>query len=66
MQSDDPDFEARAADVIGSISIPLTTRPCSLWMRRPRFKRSTASTPCCRYLQGVPSVTASSNYRPPA
>ena len=47
MASDDPDFECKAADIIGlyldhAASMPLY----SAWTRRPRSKRSTDWIPC--------------------
>ena len=38
--SDDPEFETKAADILGlyNICIRLNTRPCSASMRRPPFK----------------------------
>ena len=44
MASDDPDFEAKAADVIGLyLALRRSTRSCSAWMRRRRFRRWTVS-----------------------
>jgi hypothetical protein len=45
MASDDPDFERKAADVIGLYVNPPKHAAV---MRRPRFKPSIASTRCCR------------------
>jgi transposase len=41
MASDDPDFEAKAADVIGLYLALPSTPPCSASMKRLRFKRWT-------------------------
>jgi transposase len=60
MQSDDPDFETKAADVIGLYVHPPIMRPCSPSMRKRRFKRSIASIPCCRCRPVGRSDTASS------
>ena len=63
MQSDDPDFEPKAADVIGLTSTRRTTRRSLLSTRRRPFRRWTASIPCCRCRRGGPSAMASSTYR---
>jgi hypothetical protein len=47
MASNDPDFERKAADIIGLYVNPRMRR-CSAWMRRRRSRRSTARTRCCR------------------
>lgn len=58
--SDDPDFESKAADIIG---LYLTRRPtpwCFPLMRSRISKRSTAWTRCCRSRRAAPSGTDSS------
>src|SRR5437870_827340 len=60
MQSDDPDFEPKAADVIGLYVNPPDHARCSRSMRRRPSKRSTDWIPCCRCRRGAPSATASS------
>jgi hypothetical protein len=47
--SDDPDFEPKAADIIGLyLGIHRSTRSCLPSMKRRRSKLWTASIPCCR------------------
>ena len=48
MTSNDPDFEAKAADIIGLYCSCRSMQPCFAWMRRPRFRRSIAWTRSCR------------------
>jgi len=50
LASDDPDFETKAADVIGLYLIPPQHAACFAWMRRPPFRRWIASIRCfhCR------------------
>ena len=61
MQSDDPDFETEGGRRDRAVrESAATTRPCSPSTRKRRFKRSTASIPCCRCRRGAPSGTASS------
>src|SRR5215471_2459864 len=48
MASNDPDFERKAADIIGLYMNPPAHARCSAWMRRRRSRRSTARPRCCR------------------
>src|ERR1700738_1405131 len=58
MASDDPDFELKAADIIGCTSTRRSMRGCFAWTKRPPSKPSTGSTRCCRCRPGGWSVTA--------
>ena len=58
MASDDPDFERKAADVIGLYLNPPQHAAGSASMRRPPFRRSIGSIPSCRCPRGVPSAMA--------
>jgi transposase len=49
MASDDPDFESKAAAIIGLYLNPRNMRPSSAWMRSRPFKRLTAWTPYFLY-----------------
>ena len=60
MQSDDPDFEPKAADVIGLYVNPPDHAAVLRSTRRRPFRRWTASTPCCRSRPAAPSGMASS------
>ena len=60
MLSDDPDFERKAADVIGLYVEPRSMPPSSLSMRRPPFRRSIVWTPCSRSPPVARNGTASS------
>jgi hypothetical protein len=55
MASNDPEFEAKAADIIDCMSIRRSTRLCSAWMRRRLFKHSIDSIQYCRYRLVAPS-----------
>ena len=60
LASDDPDFERKAADIIGLYLNRRNTLPYSLSMKRPPFRLWTVWIPFCRFPQDAPSVTASS------
>jgi hypothetical protein len=60
MLSNDPDFEQKAADVLGLYLSRRNTRWSSPSMRRPRFRLSIASTRCCRSRPAEPNAMASS------
>src|ERR1041385_4981366 len=53
MASNDPQFEEKAADIIGLYISHRSTQPCSAWMRRALSRPSIASTPYCRCRRGV-------------
>jgi len=59
MLPDDPDFETKAADVLGLYLKPPQHAVVPSTKRR-RFKRWTASTPCCRCRPAASNGTASS------
>ncbi|SAL01743.1 transposase [Caballeronia calidae] len=46
--SNNPDFEAEAADLIKLYLNPPAHVRCAVWTKRPRFRHSTAKTGCCR------------------
>jgi transposase len=58
MASDDPDFETKAADVIG-LYVHRIMRSCSRSSRNRIFRPSTASIRCCRCRPVAPSDMAS-------
>ena len=58
MASDDPDFETKAADVIGLYLTPPQHAAVFAWMKRPRFRRWTASIRCSRCRPDDSSGTA--------
>ena len=60
MQSDDPDFEPKATDVIGLYLNRHSMRPCLRPTRRRRFRPSIVWIRCCRCRPAAPSATASS------
>ena len=47
MASDDPDFEAKAADIIGLYLNPPQKLPCSVSMRRSPFRHWIGPIRCC-------------------
>ena len=49
MASDDPDFEAKAADIIGLYLNPPSMRRCFVSMRRLPFRLWTGSIRSCRF-----------------
>jgi hypothetical protein len=58
MASNDPEFEAKAADIIGLYMESATTRSRILCGRKDRdFRRWTDWTRCCRCRQAAPSGT---------
>jgi transposase len=60
MQSDDPDFETKAADVIGLYVNPPDHAAVFAVDEKPRFKRSIDSTRSCRCRPAARSATGSS------
>src|SRR5437867_13080690 len=60
LASDDPDFEAKAADIIGLYLEPPQMRPCSASTKRPRSRHWIGSILCCRYHRGEPNGMVSS------
>ena len=60
MQSDDPDFQTKAADVIGLYVNPPDHAAVSPSTRKPRFKRWTGSIRSCRCRPAARSDTVSS------
>jgi hypothetical protein len=52
MASDDPDFESKAADIIGLYIKPPSMRRCSVSTRRLPFRRWIGWTLCCRFRPG--------------
>lgn len=58
LASNDPDFEAKAADVIGLYLSP----QFSAWMRKPRFKRWITRILYCPCRRGVQSAMALNTY----
>jgi transposase len=52
MASNDPEFETKAADIIGLYLEPRSTQPCFAWMRRRPFRLWIASIRCCRFRPG--------------
>ena len=58
--SPDPDFETKAADIIGLYLTPPPHAVVFASMRRPRFKRWTAPIPSYRSRPAAPSATGSS------
>jgi transposase len=59
MASDDPEIEAKAADIIGLYLNPPRKRPSSVSMRRPPFRRWIGSILCCRSPRVAPSAMTS-------
>jgi len=59
-RSDDPDFEPKAADVIGLYLHPPQHAAVFAADEKTRFRRSIAWTLCCHCPEGAPSATASS------
>jgi hypothetical protein len=55
LASNDPNFEDKAADIIGLYLTHRNTPPFAASMRRPRFKRSIGWTLFCRCHQVVPN-----------
>src|SRR5258707_13914267 len=60
MMSDDPDFEQKAADVIGLYVKPPQHASFSAWMKRPASRRWTGWTRYCHWRPAEPSDMASS------
>lgn len=60
MASDDPDFERKAADVIGLYLNPPQHAAVFCVDEKTAIQASTVWTPCCRCLPDVPSATGSS------
>jgi len=49
LASDDPDFESKAADIIGLYLAHLSMQRCSASTKRLRFRHWIGSTRCCRF-----------------
>jgi transposase len=59
MASNDPQFEEKAADIIGLYRILRSTLPSSVWMKRQPFRRLTDWIRFCPSLRAGQSVMAS-------
>jgi transposase len=62
LRSTDPNFEDKAAEIIGLYLDPRSTRRSFASMKRPPFRRSTAAIPSCRCRPAALSGTASSTF----
>ena len=60
MTSNEPDFETKAADIIGPYLDPPRHAAVSASTRRPQSRRLTGGTACCRFRRDGSSATASS------
>ena len=56
MASNDPAFEAKAADIVGLYLARQPMAPSSAWTKRAPSRPSTDSILCCRFLRDGPSV----------
>lgn len=53
----EPDLETKAADTFGPCLDPRSTRRCSAWMRRQRFRRSTVLRKhACPLIELIPTI----------